>query len=204
MAAKPSSIIPSDSLEIRDGPSDPESGLSASADTDKVSKLYSDYFTQLSQTLRRMYGNGPPDPEDVANEAFRKLIERGDISSIANLKGFVWRIARNIILKARRDHLARSKRDFEVENLYFPKKGDESTPERIIQAQEQLDAINSILKEMPEMRRRAFILHRIDGLTITETGHALGISRPGAAKHIARAAAEISVYFDAQERENLQ
>jgi len=44
---------------------------------------------------------------------------------------------------------------------------------------------------MPERRRRAFVLHRIEGLTITATGRQLKISATAARKHIARAMADI-------------
>ncbi|MEM8988688.1 MAG: sigma-70 family RNA polymerase sigma factor [Pseudomonadota bacterium] len=165
----------------------------------RVSRLYQDYHRPLVATLRKMYGDGPPDPEDVANEAFHRIVARDDVGSIDNLKAFVWRIAKNIVLKSRRDSARRSRRDFDVENIFFPEKSYESTPERIIEAREQLRAINLLLRTMPETRRHAFILHRIEGLSITETARNLGMSRPGAAKHIARAAAQINELFSSDE-----
>ena len=166
---------------------------------EKISHLYQEYYMPLVATLRKMYGNGPPDPEDVANEAFERIVTRGDVGSIDNLKAFLWRIAKNVVLKARRDNASRSRRDFEVENIFFPEKSYESTPERIIEARGQLRAINLLLCTMPEMRRHAFILHRIQGLSITDTARRLGMSRPGAAKHIARAAAQINELFASDE-----
>ena len=166
---------------------------------EEISSLYQEYYMPLVATLRKMYGDGPPDPEDVANEAFERGIARGDVGSIDNLKAFLWRIAKNVVLKARRDNASRSRRDFEVENIFFPEKSYESTPERIIEAREQLRAINLLLRTMPERRRHAFVLHRIQGLSITDTARTLGMSRPGAAKHIARAAAQINELFASDE-----
>ena len=166
---------------------------------ERVSSLYQEYYAPLVATLRKMYGDGPPDPEDVANEAFERIVARGDDGSINNLKAFVWRIARNVVLKTRRDSASRSRRNFEVEKIFFPEKSYESTPERIIEAREQLRAINLLLRTMPEKRRHAFILHRIEGLSITGTAQTLGMSRPGAAKHIARAAAQINELFASDE-----
>lgn len=166
---------------------------------EEISSLYKEYYMPLVATLRKMYGDGPPDPEDVANEAFERGIARGDVGSIDNLKAFLWRIAKNVVLKARRDNASRSRRDFEVENIFFPEKSYESTPERIIEAREQLRAINLLLRTMPERRRHAFILHRIQGLSITDTARTLRMSRPGAAKHIARAAAQINELFASDE-----
>lgn len=160
-----------------------------------ISALYQDYAVQLSATLRKMYGDGPPDPDDVAQAAFQKVMERGNISSIQNLKAFVWRTARNLVFKAHRSRETRSKYDYEIDELYFPLKTDEMTPERVILAKEQLQAINAILLKMPKKRRRAFLLHRIEGLTVSAVARRLGVSRSTADEHIARAAAELNRHF---------
>lgn len=99
------------------------------------------------------------------------------------------------MLKEKHTQQVRARYDFEVEQLYFPLKGDDSTPERIIKAREQLQAINELLVKMPEKRRRALVLHRIDGLSVAEVGRRLGISRTAAAKHVARASAELHAWI---------
>lgn len=167
----------------------------ASTVQEDIAALYQDYAGRLSATLRKMFGDGPPDPDDVAQEAFRRVIEHRDIASIHNLKAFIWRTARNLVLKEKHTQQVRARYDFEVEQLYFPLKGDDSTPERIIKAREQLQAINELLVKMPEKRRRALVLHRIDGLSVAEVGRRLGISRTAAAKHVARASAELHAWI---------
>ena len=161
----------------------------------EIQSLYDSYAGQLVATLRKMYGNGPPDPDDVAQQAFQKLIERGDLSTIQNLRAFVWRIARNLVLATKRTAAVRSRYDYEVEQLYFPLKDDVSSPENIIQAREQLAAVNECLLAMPKKRRRALMLHRLEGLSIAEVGRRLGISRSTAAQHVARAAADLDLLF---------
>ena len=169
-----------------------------------IEALYADYADQLSASLRKIYGNGPPDPEDVSQQAFQKLMERGDLGSIANLKAFMWRTACNIVLAAKRSQDVRSRYNFEIEQLYFPLQDDESTPERIIVVREQLRAISEVLRNMPDKRRRAVILHRIEGLSVAEVGRRLGMSRQNAAKHLARGIADLNVVFmDGGERSPL-
>ena len=163
----------------------------APKESENVATLYKAYSRQLSAALRKMFGDGPPDPDDIAQLAFQKIIERGDVSSIHNLKAFIWRTARNLVLKEKRAEDVRSRYDFEIEQLFFPLKGDDSTPERVLSAREQLKAINRVLRRMPEKRRRALILHRMDGLSVAAVARRLGISRTAAAKHVARGAAEI-------------
>lgn len=159
----------------------------------EIEALYDSYADQLSAAIRRMFGDGPPDPDDVAQQAFQKLIERGNIDTITNLKAFVWRTARNIVLSTKRSATTRARYEYEVEQIYFPLKGDESTPERIILVKDQLDTINEALRKMPEKRRRAIILHRIDGHSVAEVGRRLGMSRQNAAKHLSKGMADLSV-----------
>ena len=145
--------------------------------------------------LRKAFGDGPPDPDDISQLAFQKVIERGDIASIENLRAFLWRTARNLVLNEKRREDVRSRHDYEIEQLFFATEGDASSAERVISAREQLSLVNALLEKMPENRRRAFYLHRVEGLTVAEVGRRLGISRTGAAKHIARAISDIDGFF---------
>lgn len=158
----------------------------------RIKPFYRDYRAELGHALRGMFGDGPPDPDDVAQDAFLQLLKRTDLASIQNLKAFVWRSARNILLNGRNRQSVRSRYDYEIEHLAFAMKGYESTPSAVIEAKEQLDIINEALKGMPKVRSRAFILHRFEGLSITDAGRKLGISRPAASKHIARASADLA------------
>lgn len=157
----------------------------------QLERLYLSFAPQLSATLRKMYGNGPPDPDDVAHAAFFKMIERGELGSIVNLKGFLLSTARNILRKELRSHAIRDRYTVDVEQIFFASKGDNQTPERVIEAKQQLRAVNEALRAMPERRRHAFILNRVDGLSVSAVARKLGISRTAAAKHITRAMDEI-------------
>lgn len=159
----------------------------------EIFRLYQQYASQLTAAIRRSFGNGPPDPEDVAQQSFQKLIERGDLESIRNLKGFLWRIARNLVLGEKRSQEVRLRYDYEVEQLFFPLGHDESDPQRVLMVREQLKSINDVMRNMPEKRRRAVILHRVEGLSVTDVGRRLGISRQNAAKHLANGIADLNV-----------
>ncbi|MEM8776640.1 MAG: sigma-70 family RNA polymerase sigma factor [Pseudomonadota bacterium] len=153
----------------------------------RIDHLCKSYLKDLSKGLRDRFGDGPPDPEDVAQEAFRRLIERGDTRSIKNLKAFLWRTARNLVFDDKKMSSIRSKYDLDIEQIFFSVKGDNSSPETVILAREQLKAVNALLRDMPEKRRRALILYRIEGLTLVEVSRRLRISRTAVSKHIARA-----------------
>lgn len=158
---------------------------------DDITALYRENSSELIASLRKAFGTGPPDPEDVAQQAFQKLIERRDRSDIKDLKAFLWRTARNTFLKAVRRDGVRSRHDFEIEHLFFPARGDDSTPERVLEVKEELQVINEVLREMPKRRRHAFLLHKVEGLSVAAVARRLGISRTPAQKHITRAAHQI-------------
>ncbi|MEM0986323.1 MAG: sigma-70 family RNA polymerase sigma factor [Pseudomonadota bacterium] len=165
------------------------------SDHNDITALYRDHSAELIASLRKAFGAGPPDPEDVAQQAFQKLIEREDRSDIRDLKAFLWRTARNTFLKAVSKNGVRSRHDFEVEHLFFPARGDDSTPERVLEVKEELKAINEVLRQMPEKRRHAFLLHKVEGLSVAAVARRLGISRTPAQKHITRAAHQIEVHL---------
>ncbi|MEM7077581.1 MAG: sigma factor, partial [Pseudomonadota bacterium] len=136
MSSNRPSQRPPDPLSIEDDvpndspPSDCVVPTPFSVDDDPLTVAYKDYAKELADGIRSAFGSGPPDPEDVAQEAFHKLYERGDIDSIRNLRAFLWRTARNIVLVAKRKVDVRNKYDFEVEHLFFSPGGDNSSPER--------------------------------------------------------------------------
>lgn len=161
----------------------------------RIEELSKTYLADLASGVRNRFGGGPPDPEDVAQEAFRRVIERGDTASIKNLKGFLWRTARNLVLDTKKLGRTRSKYDLEVEEIYFPHGGDISTPETVVLAKEQLKAVNEILRQMPEKRRRALVLYRVEGLTLVEVARRLRLSRTAVSKHIAKAHSALSELY---------
>lgn len=167
-------------------------GRETECDGDVV-ELYRDHSRELVASLRKAFGSAPADAEDVAQQAFQKLIERGDRSDIRDLKAFLWRTARNTFLKALGRDGVRSRHDFEIEHLFFATRGDDASPERSVQVAEELKAINEVLRQMPEKRRHAFLLHKVDGLSVAAVARRLGISRTPAQKHINRAAHQIEV-----------
>ena len=156
-----------------------------------IATLYRSQARSLTETLRKYFGNGPPDPEDITQLAFQKLIERKDLADVRSLKSFLWRTARNLMLKEKRSANVRSKYDFEIEQLFFTAKHNEMTPERVLSAQAQLQVIDEVLREMPVRRRRCFILHKVEGLPIAEVGEVMGLPKSTAHRDIVRAGMEI-------------
>ena len=158
-------------------------------------RLYQDYAPTLAASIRKIYGNGPPDPEDIAQAAFEKVLARGSLSTIDNLKAFLWSTARNLVRREIRSKDVRERYAADVEEIFFAQKGDDLSPERIISARDQLKQVNEVLRAMPDKRRQAVYLHRIEGLPVAEVARRLGISRSAAVKHVARGLEDIDLHL---------
>ncbi|MEM9262019.1 MAG: RNA polymerase sigma factor [Pseudomonadota bacterium] len=178
-------------------PADPKNNSQKDAgktdDAAALEAIYADYHADLTRYLRKAFGDGPPDPEDVAQEAFARLADQKDLSLIDNLRGFLWRTARNLTISDKRRNATRTRFDYEVEHLYFAVSSPECDPSRVIEVREQLKIIRAVLDQMPERRRKAFLWQRIDGLSFTDIGKKLGIDRRAVVRHISIAATDIEI-----------
>ncbi|MEM6485297.1 MAG: sigma-70 family RNA polymerase sigma factor [Pseudomonadota bacterium] len=169
-----------------------------SSSHDVVVEFYRDHFHRFVADLRAKFGSGPPDPEDVAQQAFEKLLNHssGD-DPIRSVKAYLWMVCRNIIISDLRSQKTAKQRDI----AYFEQKSDQEgfvlSPERVLASREQLSIVQFQLRKMPDRRRKSFLLMRVHGLSQTEVARELGISRTAVSKHVAKATQEIlSVLFD--------
>ncbi|MEM1173735.1 MAG: sigma-70 family RNA polymerase sigma factor [Pseudomonadota bacterium] len=175
------------------GGNDPEHG-------DAVEALYRRQARIVAASIRRLFGNGPPDPDDVTQLAFQKLLEHAQPERIRNAEAFLWRTARNIVLNEKRSAGVAARHEADVADQFFAARGDNIDLQRVVLAKEELMLINTALRRMPAKRRRAFVLHRIDGLSVSDVGRQLGVSRSAAQKHIAKATALIDTLLSAADQ----
>lgn len=62
----------------------------------RVDRLYRSYASALIAWLRRRYGEGPPEPEDVAQAAFLRFSGLDSIEHIEDERAFLFTIAANL------------------------------------------------------------------------------------------------------------
>ena len=156
-----------------------------------IDQLYADYAPRLTRMLKQVFGEGPPDPHDITQLAFQKLLERNKQEQIRNHEAFLWQTARNLVLSHKRSEGVQARYEIDVEERFFSGGGAILDPQRVLLAREQLRHINFVLHKMPLKRRRAFILHRIEGLNVSEVARRLNLSRSGAQKHLSKAFAQL-------------
>ncbi|MEM1112868.1 MAG: sigma-70 family RNA polymerase sigma factor [Pseudomonadota bacterium] len=176
-----------------DIPASSDSHSSLSVEREMLANLYIDFAPILAKSLRRAFGNGPPDPEDAAQQAFERVLERTDLAAIRDLKAFLWGTARNFMLSGSRSAATAFKYQRDVTAKFYSHQSYGIDPQRVINAREHVAQINAALERMPERRRRAFYLRRVEGLAIREVAQRLGISPAATSKHIAAASAELDI-----------
>lgn len=141
-----------------------------------IERLYRDYRDELCRKLRRMFGSGPPDPEDAAQTAFVRLASMDDPGRVLNPRAFLFTTARNIVL----DHKRSQGVQFEYarnaiatgahENL------DELTPEHVYLHRERFEIVRRTLEKLPEKQKVVLNLHRNHGYTYQQIARETGWS----------------------------
>lgn len=154
--------------------------------------LWNEHHSALRHFLRGKYGPGPPEPEDIAQEAFSRLAALPPLlaAQIEFPKAFLYRTAENLLNTERRKRGVRAAHAAEVS--FIEARGSDCTPERILLARADLDRVEALLRKMPEKRRQCFLMHRFEDLSFVDIGRQMGMSPNGAKKHILRAMADIA------------
>ena len=153
--------------------------------------LYRQYSEELRRYLSKILGSGPPDPEDICQEAFRRLAETKNLHKINSLNAFLWRTAQNAIVSEQRKSSVRTKHALSVEQIFYPEKGDGLSPERVLLARSELSVISDVLANMEEKRREVLIMSRFDGLSLADIARRLGVARPTVSKRLSQAMLEL-------------
>jgi RNA polymerase sigma factor (sigma-70 family) len=164
---------------------------------DAMDVLYARHWGELCHYIKKQFGAGPPDPEDVAQEAFMKFAAVHDRDAIDNARAYLFRTAHNVFVDEHRRLALRraSPRDTEAQPV-----SDDRTPERVLVGQERLEVLARSLRAMPEARQRSFLLNRLHGLSCAAIARMTGYSESAVKKHIGLALAELEAAVTETER----
>jgi RNA polymerase sigma factor (sigma-70 family) len=165
--------------------------------SDGMDVLYAHHWGELCHYIKKQFGAGPPDPEDVAQEAFMRLAAVDDRDAIDNPRAYLFRTAHNVFVDERRRLVLRraSPSDTEAQPVT-----DDRTPERVLVGQERLEILARSLRAMPAARRRSFLLNRLQGLSCAAIARMTGYSESAVKKHIGVALAELEAALTQAER----
>lgn len=138
--------------------------------------LYQRHWKEIVFYIRRAFGEGPPDPEDAAQQAFAQYAALAEPERVNNPRAFLYRSAANFVLTFKRRNRTRVRFALSAEAQFFFGGADEITAERVISAKERAAILERAIGALKARHRDALIMNRIQGMTYLEIAQALKVS----------------------------
>lgn len=150
-----------------------------------LSDVFSTYYDEILMFVRGKVGSGPPDPDDIVQQAFANFAALSDRSAIRNPAGFLVRTAANLITDNARRSATRLNVSADGDALDFlTSRRDDLSPEIVMLGRERFDCVIAALESLPRRQRRFVLLNRLDGLSYTEIARQNGVSQSTARRDV--------------------
>lgn len=151
--------------------------------------LYAPLFRYLLARLPRR-----EDAEDLAQEAFLRLLRVPRADLILHPNAYLFRIATNLLLEFRlRAKRSRVMFDSERADSAGRNMGGEDEPGITVELLADTGSLQRAIDSLPLKCRTALVLHRRDGLTYSQIGAKLGVSPDMVKKYLAQAVARCRI-----------
>jgi len=159
-------------------------------DEKTLEALSKDFRASLLRHFRRRVSDSG-EIEDMVQDVFVRLINRGGVAKLENLSAYVFETASSVLKDRRRKHRTHF---FDFHDRFDEDEhGDvDFSPEHVLLSKEQLARATAILLELPERTRVIFVLRRLEGFRYQDISARLGISVSAVEKHMARAVAHLT------------
>ncbi|WP_341704373.1 sigma-70 family RNA polymerase sigma factor [Ferrovibrio sp.] len=119
---------------------------------------------------------GRAQAEDLVQEAYIRFVEqKADADILQQPASYLYRIVRNLAMDGLRRLAAESRRDRARAVIAVPEAAAPSPEDELIHRDELLH-VRAALAELAPDIRRAFELHRLEGMTFQQIGAILGVS----------------------------
>jgi RNA polymerase sigma factor (sigma-70 family) len=129
--------------------------------------------------------------EDLTQEVFIRLLRRGDIAALEDIRGYLFETASSVLTDRARKR--RSHHSDDHESFDPAVHGNEGFPsDHVLIGEETLTRATRALMELPERARTIFVLRRLEGLRYQDIAQRLGISLSLVEKQMARAVAYLT------------
>ena len=140
-----------------------------------LADLYRRHLAELTRYIIRTFGAGPPDPEDVVQEAFAQFAALENPQAVENPRAFLYRSAHNLVVDHHRRHVVRNRFVREQAPAPDAETSDDRDAERVSCARQRLSIVEQAIRAMEPRRRTVFVLNRIHELSCAEISRRLRI-----------------------------
>lgn len=154
-----------------------------------LAELYAMHRAELLRFLTARTGHAA-EAEDILQEVWLR-IDAAPSGPISNGRGYLYRIAQNLVLDRLREARRRAAREQDWADVVLDQRAEQAEPSTTIDAESILIArqdaarLAAAIATLPPGAARVFRLHKLEGLSHSETAAKLGISRKGVEKHMA-------------------
>lgn len=156
-------------------------------DTDALEQLMARYWTSLVRYASQLLGN-VDEGSDIAQEVFVRTWEhRLRWKAGGSAETFLYRIARNLSLLQLRRRDVRTRSAPEIRYTSRPAR----TPIEDAFSGELWSAFKEALSVLPPRRREAFLLVRIDGLSLAAAAEVMDLTKRTVANHVYMATSDL-------------
>ena len=160
-------------------PSATATGLKTHESSDRqtfLNTLFRNHYGELVGRLRKLYGAGPPEPEDVAQAAFSRLAELEDLHRIRSPRAFLFRTAINLALNS--SDSMRRRRAFVQKHIktLFSQNLEENTPESVFMGKQDLDRVARAIQRLSPKQKEILLRTRFRGQTYAQIRQETGWS----------------------------
>ena len=135
--------------------------------------------------------------EDLVQDLYVRIVNLGPGERVENPSAYLYRLASNLMLDRLRSERRATARDGAWLQSHRTEMGGESiaeepSAEQTVGGRQQLARMAEAIAGLPPKTRRAFELHRLEGMTQEETAQVLGVSRKTVEKQVATALLRLS------------
>ncbi len=135
--------------------------------------------------------------EDVVQDIYVRIVT-ANVGEVGNPVAYLYRLGANLMLDRLKQQRRAVARDQAWHGSQYVRAGEEDVAneppqDAAVEARLRLERIVEAVEGLPPQRRRAFLLHKFDGLSHGETARAMGISRSAVEKHISAALKDLLV-----------
>lgn len=141
-----------------------------------IHKLFQSHAAEIARALRRS-GHSADAAADITQDAFVRLMTSAPVTgrNDGNPRAYLHRISRNLSIDLRRRERLLPRVD--VTDEVLERIADQAPlQEAVVYDKQRLAATQRAIEELPERTRRAFELHRLDELTISDVAEKIGLS----------------------------
>jgi RNA polymerase sigma-70 factor (ECF subfamily) len=132
--------------------------------------------------------------EDLVQEIYLKIVSLDDAAraAVRNPAAFLYRLGANLML----DRLKQDRRGMARDEAWRRNQGvdtalgeaaDAPAADEVLAAKQRLKQLAAGVEELTPQVRRAFVLHKLNGMSQVETAQAMNLSRSAVEKHISAA-----------------